>query len=67
MLDTKEMKAHLHAGYPVVIGAKIDVNFKDLSRNQIWNSLGDVIGAHAMVVVGYGDRMRTFKLMNSRG
>jgi len=67
VLDTKEMKAHLHAGYPVIIGAKIDNNFKDISRDQVWNSLGEVIGAHAMVIVGYNDRMKAFKLMNSWG
>ncbi len=67
VLDTKEIKAHIHAGYPIVIGAKIDMNFKDLSHGKIWNSLGEVIGAHAMVVVGYSDRVKAFKLINSWG
>jgi hypothetical protein len=65
--DTTEVKTHLHAGFPVVIGAKIDKAFISLPAGKLWNSIGEVIGAHAMVVVGYDDSLNAFKLMNSWG
>ncbi|MBM3297609.1 MAG: C1 family peptidase, partial [Candidatus Aminicenantes bacterium] len=65
--DPKELKAHLNAGYPVLIGATVDKFFSDLPRNHIWKSIGQPLGAHAMVVVGYDDDKSAFKIMNSWG
>ncbi|MCJ7681193.1 MAG: C1 family peptidase [Candidatus Aminicenantes bacterium] len=67
ILDTKELKAHLNGGFPVMIGAAVDKPFMDHPRGQIWNSIDSVIGFHAMVVVGYSDRINAFKIMNSWG
>jgi hypothetical protein len=65
--DIKEVKSHLHAGYPVLIGANVDAAFVKQPAGRIWDSIGTPIGGHAMVVVGYDDARRAFRLMNSWG
>ncbi len=65
--DPKEVKAQLHARFPVMIGANVDEAFIHHPAGKIWNSIGTTIGGHAMVVVGYDDAKRAFKLMNSWG
>jgi hypothetical protein len=65
--DTKEIKAHLNAGFPVLIGATVDEAFTKLGAGRTWNSLGNPLGGHAMVVVGYDDDKNAFRLMNSWG
>ncbi len=65
--DTKEVKSHLHAGYPVLIGANVDADFVKQPAGRIWNTIGTPIGGHAMVVVGYDDAKNAFRLMNSWG
>ena len=65
--DIKEIKSHLHAGYPVLIGANVDAAFVKQPAGQIWNAIGTAIGGHAMVVVGYDDAKQAFRLMNSWG
>jgi hypothetical protein len=70
--DVTEIKAQLNAGYPVMIGARIDQGMRDNGRNRtstyVWNhSQGTVLGGHAMVIVGYDDEMAAFKVMNSWG
>ena len=67
ILDVKELKAHLNGGFPVMIGAAVDRNFMDHPKGQIWNTIENVLGFHAMVVVGYNDRLNAFKIMNSWG
>ena len=65
--DIKEIKAHLHAGFPVLIGANVDEAFIRHPAGKVWNSLGTAVGGHAMCVVGYDDARRAFRLMNSWG
>jgi hypothetical protein len=65
--DIKEVKSHLHAGYPVLIGANVDAAFIKQPAGQVWNTIGTAIGGHAMVVVGYDDAKQAFRLMNSWG
>jgi hypothetical protein len=65
--DPKEIKAHLNAGYPVLIGATVDQAFRDMPSGQIWRTTGQPLGAHAMVVIGYDDGKNAFKVMNSWG
>ncbi len=65
--DLKEVKSHLHAGYPVLIGANVDAAFVKQPAGRIWNTIGTPIGGHAMVVVGYDDAKQAFRLMNSWG
>lgn len=70
--DVTEIKAQLNAGYPVMIGARVDEGMRDNGRNRtstyIWNQpQGRVLGGHAMVIVGYDDEKAAFKVMNSWG
>ena len=69
--DMKEVKVHLNSGYPVIIGADIDEDFrtgKNPSGEYIYKKRGaKFAGIHAMLVVGFDDRMNAFKVMNSWG
>jgi hypothetical protein len=66
--DVKEVKAQLNAGYPVMAGVKTDEGFNNAGRGFIWQStMGQVRGAHAILLVGYNDSRRAFKLINSYG
>ncbi len=63
-----EVKAQLAAGFPVMIGAEIDEGFARLRGDQMWRDRqGEVKGGHAMVVVGYDDGRKAFRLINSWG
>lgn len=71
--DSKEVKAQLNAGFPVIIGAMIDRGFVNGGKNNsgrdfIWNSTGGKqLGGHAMLVIGYDDNKSAFKVLNSWG
>ncbi len=69
--DTKEVKAQLSAGYPVIIGAEVTKEFinEGFSKKAdfIWNSAGTVSGGHCMLLVGYDDSKNAFRVMNSWG
>lgn len=63
-----EVKAQIAAGFPVMIGAEIDEGFGRLSGDRMWRAHeGEVKGGHAMVVVGYDDARKAFRLINSWG
>ena len=65
--DPRELKAHLNAGYPVMIGVKVDEGFKALT-DGVWGApSGKELGNHAMVIVGYDDARGAFRLINSWG
>lgn len=70
-VGTKEIKAQLSAGYPVVIGASISREFQTDGFAQkaafIWKDPGVSIGGHCMLLVGYDDAKNAFKVMNSWG
>lgn len=66
--DLKEVKAQLNAGYPVLIGALIDEGFIKAKTGYVWKKqVGQSLGGHAMVLVGYDDAKQAFKLINSWG
>ncbi len=72
--NIQEIKKQLNAGYPVIVGAEIDKDFKANGYNNynsvpyIWNHYAsDNRIGHAMVVVGFSDRLQAFKVMNSWG
>lgn len=66
--DQKELKAQIAAGYPVIIGAMVDIAFKHQGPTSIWNAAaGAPLGGHAMLVVGYDDGRSAFKVLNSWG
>jgi hypothetical protein len=71
--DPREIKAQLDAGYPVIFGAKLDPSFESAAPGFVWRETapgpcgGGDCGYHAMVLVGYDDARRAFKLINSWG
>jgi hypothetical protein len=66
--DTRELKAQLNAGFPIVIGAQVDEGFHRSGANQIWRQqVGQTLGGHAMLVVGYDDARNAFRVINSWG
>lgn len=62
-------------GYPICIAAKIDQNYKrasDRLDNSTWSTNGPPLAAaannrHAMLIVGYDDSRKAFKVLDSRG
>ncbi len=72
-VDSKEVKAQLNAGFPVIIGAMIDRGFVNRGRNSsgqdfVWSfASGEQLGGHAMIVVGYDDNKSAYKVLNSWG
>jgi hypothetical protein len=68
-INLLDIKQQIAQGRPVVIGAAISRNFKDgkLDPGAIWTKPGQPLEAHAMLLVGYDDDKRAFKLMNSWG
>lgn len=66
--DPQELKAQLHAGYPVMVGALIDEGLWQLKKQQRWHKAGGkALGGHALVLVGYDEQRQAFKVMNSWG
>jgi len=66
------LKEKLSEGYPILIGVYVDnyfvTTYKQTSRSYVWGEYRsrDVLG-HAMVIVGYNDNIKAFKVMNSWG
>lgn len=67
VVDISEVKAQIVANMPVLIGAVVDEGFMAKRGTDIWRVAGEPKGGHAMVVVGYDDGRRAFKLLNSWG
>ncbi|MBS1608601.1 MAG: C1 family peptidase [Bacteroidetes bacterium] len=72
VLDIKEVKAQVNAGFPVVIGTVVDEGFINDGINMkaayVWSkAIGRQKGNHAMLVIGYDDNKKAFKAMNSWG
>jgi hypothetical protein len=69
--DLKEVKAQINAGFPVVIAVHVDEGFlkiKAYDNNSIWKKqIGNKLGGHAMLIVGYDDNNNAFKIINSWG
>ena len=71
-VDTRrldQVKAELAKGHPVVIGVVPDRAFHRLRGRRIWRagSPDDRRGGHAVTVVGYSERGRYFRIVNSWG
>lgn len=64
--DIKEVKAHLAAGYPIVIGATVSDEFIHNGKD-IWKEPGIAKGGHCMLLTGYDDSKNAFRVMNSWG
>lgn len=68
-VDAQAVKNALYAGLPVIFGVAVFDSF-------FWNPRGDIpmprtyeqmLGGHAMLIVGYDDATRRFKFLNSWG
>jgi hypothetical protein len=70
-LNERNLKQLLNDGYPILVGANLTNAFKEGRRGFVWSTgVGGVNGQHAyhaMVIMGYDDSKRAFKLQNSWG
>lgn len=66
--DLESIKGELYRGNPVVVGMIVSSTFEDLRGRNIFNDeKSQPSGGHAMVITGYDDRRRAFRLFNSWG
>ena len=65
--DEVEIKTQLASGFPVLIGMIVDDVFKKLGPGTYEKFTGPNLGGHAVVVVGYSDQKKAFKIINSWG
>ncbi len=67
--DLSELKSYLVKGYPIIIAISYDENFMSLKGPEIITdmNIGENAMGHAMVLVGYDDSKKAFKIMNSWG
>jgi hypothetical protein len=61
------IKAHLAVGTPVLIGMMIDDVFKKWQGASVFKTYSGVGEGHAMVAVGYDDKLGAFRVANSFG
>ncbi|GAB3973397.1 hypothetical protein GCM10028806_27150 [Spirosoma terrae] len=72
-INTTTIKKFLYYDHPVIIGIIPDRNFKQLTQKDaqneyIWKeTANDGTSGHAMVIVGYDDGRKAFKVQNSWG
>jgi hypothetical protein len=66
-----EMKAQITRGFPVIIGMNAPNSFLNWPGNGVYKyaakSSDPIAGGHAMLVVGYADQLKAFKVLNSWG
>jgi len=66
--DTTELRTHLAAGFPIVIGMEVYRNFLSLRGRTVYDKVeGEYLSGHALCVVGYNHNASTFRVMNSWG
>ncbi len=61
------LKANLDAGLPIICGMTCYSNIWSAVKGVIPKSNGQVIGGHAILIVGYDDSKQLFKFKNSWG
>lgn len=62
-----DLKGQIASGNPVVVVMRLPDSFDDFSGNGVFDEPGGTRLAHAMVAVGYDDRRRAVRLINSWG
>ena len=73
IVTAKMLKEKINEGYPILIGVYVDntfiTRFKGTeSTDYVWGSYMDsYLHGHAMIIVGYDDNKKAFKVMNSWG
>ncbi len=73
-IEANTFRKFLYYDFPVIISARLDRNFKnytgykDANGEYIWSAdSGNDISYHAMVIAGYDDNRKAFKMQNSWG
>jgi hypothetical protein len=62
------IKGFLAGGFPLVVGMMSDPDFEALKKDDVWSTYDPGQGElHAVMVVGYDDRKKAFKVFNSWG
>ena len=66
-LNESYIKQILSNNHPIIIGVPIFQNFYDNLGEVIESNLGEEIGGHALVIIGWDDNLQAFKMANSWG
>ena len=64
--NINEIKTWIYGGYPLWFAVNVEDNWGDIGTGT-WTSSSGKPGAHAMVIVGYDDARKAFKVANSWG
>lgn len=66
--DIEGVKGALYRGHPVIVAMMLSPTFDQIRGPAIYADEGsNSTGGHAMVIVGYDDHRRAFRLLNSWG
>ena len=66
--DIEGIKGALYRGHPVIVAMMLSPTFDQIRGPSIYSDEStNTIGGHAMLIVGYDDHRRAFKLLNSWG
>jgi hypothetical protein len=66
--DTEGVKGELYRGHPVIVGMMVSDSFENLQGKIVYNDeQSQPTGGHAMVITGYDDKRRAFRVFNSWG
>ncbi len=66
-----DVRNALKCGNPVIVAVKEDIDYFNKANNDslsyLWDTVSNIQGSHAVVIVGYDDTKESFKFMNSWG
>ena len=65
--DIATICTELDAGHPVVVGLQVTEDWRDPNGDVLPEPAGEVIGGHAVLLVGYDLGLRAFRVRNSWG
>lgn len=65
--DAQNIKQALVQNHPLIIQVAADQQFSNAGPGFVWTTLGPVIGYHSLVICGYDDIRRAYRVENSWG
>ncbi len=66
--NIESVKGELYRGHPVIVGMMVSDSFEKLQGRLVYNDeQSQPTGGHAMVITGYDDKRRAFRVFNSWG
>lgn len=66
--DTSMIKSMIKQNKAVIISISVDGNFFNAKPGFIWKNTGSPFGiGHSIIIVGYNDQLKAWKIMNSFG